>query len=77
MIRSAAERITFTVSIDDLKLVYRTLSAHLTEHLELMDAAFFEELQALLHLRAREAGVDIGDHHAWVTWLRGEADPVG
>lgn len=71
MTRSTAERVTLTVSIDDLKLVYRTLAAHLTEHMELMDAAFFEEVQALLQLRAREAGVDLGDHHAWVTWLRG------
>ena len=55
---------------DDLKLVYRTLHAHLMEHEELMDSAFFLALQTHLQSLARADGVDLADHAAWDRWLR-------
>jgi hypothetical protein len=56
--------------LDDLKLVYRVLHAHLMEHTELMDSALFSELQSHLQSRARSAGVDLADHAQWDRWLR-------
>jgi hypothetical protein len=54
---------------DDLKLVYRTLHANLLENEELMDSAFFSELQLWLQTIARVEGIDISDHAAWDAWL--------
>jgi len=55
--------------VTDLKLVYRVLHAHLMEHPELMDSAFFHRLQTHLQAKARADGVDITDHAAWARWL--------
>jgi hypothetical protein len=60
-------------SLDDLKVIYRVLHRHLTEHTELLDNSFFEDLQRHLHRAAQADGVDIGDHGAWDAWLGNEA----
>lgn len=59
--------------LQELKLIYRVLHRHLKEHIELLDAAFFEDLQKLLHRQAQVEGVDIADHGAWDAWLGNEA----
>lgn len=51
------------------KLLYRVLHQHLTEHPELMDCAFLDDLQAGLQKEAQSEGVDIADHGAWDSWL--------
>ncbi len=56
-------------SVEELKLVYRVLHGHLTEHTELLDSEFFGDLQGFLHRRAVADGVDVGDHGAWDEWL--------
>ena len=53
----------------DLKLVYRTLHARLLETPDLMDSAFFSELQTWLQTLAQVDKVDISDHAAWEGWL--------
>jgi hypothetical protein len=60
-------------ALNDLKLIYRVLHRRLTEHTELLDSRFFEDLQRLLHRRAQDEGVDIADHGAWDAWLGNEA----
>lgn len=55
----------------ELRLVYRVLHANLMDNLDLMDAAFFQELQDWLQLVAAQQGVDVGDHAAWDAWLGG------
>jgi hypothetical protein len=59
----------------DLKLIYRALHAHLMEHVELMDSAFFHALQSHLQAQARSEGVDLADHAQWDGWLGGEPVP--
>ena len=54
---------------DDLKLIYRVLHRHLGQHPELLDSAFFEDLQRRLHKQAGAEGVDVIDHGAWDEWL--------
>jgi len=61
--------------IDDLKLIYRVLHAHLMDHAELMDSDFFATLQGHLQAAARKDGVDLTDHAAWDTWLGNESTP--
>lgn len=56
-------------SLDELKLIYRLLHAQLTTHLELMDSALLHDLQALLQMHAKAAGVDLADHGQWDAWL--------
>lgn len=56
-------------AVDELKLVYRVLHQHLTEHVELMDTHFLLELQRFLQRRAVADGVDPADHGAWDRWL--------
>ena len=51
------------------KLVYRVLHRHLTEHPELMDSTFLDDLQRDLQVAARAEGVEIADHGAWDVWL--------
>jgi hypothetical protein len=63
------EPIALSASLEDLKLVYRVLHAHLVEHLELMDSEVFSTLQQLLQDRAKVEGVDATDHAAWDAWL--------
>jgi hypothetical protein len=55
------------------KLVFRVLHAHLTEHPELMDTRFLDELQSDLQADATAEGVDVTDHQAWDTWLGNKA----
>ncbi|HKB40548.1 MAG TPA: hypothetical protein VKD72_29250 [Gemmataceae bacterium] len=55
--------------LDDLKLIYRVLHRHLTQHTELLDSDFFSDLQRHLHQQATAEGVDVGDHGAWDAWL--------
>jgi hypothetical protein len=55
--------------LDELKLIYRVLHSRLSEHVELLDSRLFEDLQTLLHRRARAEGVDVADHAAWDVWL--------
>ena len=62
-------QLDFSASIGDWKLVFRCLHAHLAEHLELMDAELFAQLQQRLHEAARADGVDVTDHAAWDAWL--------
>jgi hypothetical protein len=53
----------------ELKLIYRVLHRHLGEHVELLDARFFDDLQRHLQRKAQEEGVDVADHGAWDAWL--------
>ena len=53
----------------DLKLIYRVLHRHVTEHVELMDSDFFEDLQRHLQQQAQQEGIDVADHGAWDAWL--------
>ena len=54
---------------DDLKLIYRTLHASVLENTDLLDSAFFHELQLWLQTMARAEGVDVSDHAKWDAWL--------
>jgi hypothetical protein len=54
------------------KLVYRVLHRHLTEHPDLLDATFFDDLQRHLQNQAQVDGVDVTDHGAWDAWLGNE-----
>jgi hypothetical protein len=56
----------------DLKLVYRTLHASLLENPDLIDSAFFSELQTWLQTLAQVEGVDVSLHAAWEAWLAGQ-----
>ena len=56
--------------LSELKIVYRSLHAHLLEHEELMDTAFFTDLQAWLQHVAVQQGIDTTHHAAWTSWLR-------
>jgi len=67
--------VTGTHTLDELKLVYRVLHAHLTEHIELLDAQFLIDLQSYLQDRARAEGVDTSHHGAWDAWL-GNTDAI-
>ncbi len=69
------ESFQFDVSVEDMKLVYRTLHRHLSDHLELMDCGFLDDLQRALQDKAQAEGVDIGNHSAWDLWL-GNTDTV-
>ncbi|MEL6341852.1 MAG: hypothetical protein AAFV53_01880 [Myxococcota bacterium] len=55
--------------LSEMKLVYRVLHQHLLEHVELMDAEFFEALQRWLQTIAGSQGVDVSDHAQWDAWL--------
>jgi hypothetical protein len=55
--------------LGELKLVYRVLHGRLAEHPALLDSRLLEDLQTLLHRRARAEGVDVADHAAWDAWL--------
>jgi hypothetical protein len=59
--------------LDELKLIYRVLHRHLAQHLELLDARFFDDLQRHLQRQAQAEGVDVADHGAWDAWLGNEA----
>jgi hypothetical protein len=59
--------------LDELKLIYRVLHRHVAQHLELLDARFFDDLQRHLQRQAQAAGVDVADHGAWDAWLGNEA----
>lgn len=59
-------------SLQELKLIYRTLHAALPLNPELMDAALLDDLQRHLMARARDEGVDVTLHAQWAAWL-GEA----
>ena len=60
-----------TFELSELKLVYRTLHAHLMEHIDLMETDFLTDLQRWLQYRAGEDGVDVADHAQWDAWLGG------
>ena len=64
-----------TFKTADLKLIYRVLHGHLTEHIELMDSEFMDGLQSHLQGQARADGVDVADHSQWDTWLGQEPVP--
>ena len=51
------------------KLLYRVLRGQLRNHIDLMDSAFFMDLQSHLQREAQAQGVDIGDHGDWDGWL--------
>lgn len=59
--------------LSELKVVYRSLHAHLMDHVELMDTDFFTDLQAWLQQVAAQQGVDVSDHAAWDAWLGNRA----
>jgi hypothetical protein len=67
--------VNLRASVDDAKLVYRVLHAHLREHLELMDSELFSALQRELQARAGRDGVDVTDHAAWDAWLGNQDAP--
>ncbi|HBK80509.1 MAG TPA: hypothetical protein DDZ83_12715 [Nitrospinae bacterium] len=69
------DSIQLEASIEDIKLVYRTLHRYLRDHLELMDCPLFDDLQSALQEKAQAEGVDIGHHSAWDLWL-GNTDAV-
>ncbi|HJL14874.1 MAG TPA: hypothetical protein RMH99_04410 [Sandaracinaceae bacterium LLY-WYZ-13_1] len=56
-------------SLDDLKVIYKVLTVHRTEHPELEGNGFFESLQRLLEAQARVEGVDVEDDGEWEAWL--------
>ena len=58
-------------AVDDLRMIYRVLHAHLMEHVELVDSQFFEELQHHLQGLARADGVELANHWEWEKWLAG------
>jgi hypothetical protein len=68
-------RLDLTASLDDAKLVYRVLHAHLPEHVELMDSDLLDALQRRLQAAAQADGVDIADHAAWDRWLGNQGAP--
>ena len=53
----------------ELKLIYATLHAALSQEPLLMDSLLLEDLQAHLLAQARKAGIDASDHGAWAAWL--------
>lgn len=55
--------------LNERKLIYRVLHAHLAEHPELMDSEILHELQVGLQKAAQAGGVDVADHGAWDAWL--------
>lgn len=63
------EAVMAALDLNELKLVYRALHAHLADAPELMDTHFLIELQRFLHALAQREGVDISDHSAWDRWL--------
>lgn len=69
-------QLTFEAPVEEWKLVYRALHAHLSDHLELMDAEIFGELQQRLQAAAKSEGVDVTDHAAWDAWLGNEDAPT-
>ncbi|MEE9240519.1 MAG: hypothetical protein V3U53_04950 [bacterium] len=69
------DSIQFEASIEDVKLVYRTLHRNLSKHLDLMDCDLFDTFQNALQEKAQGEGVDIGHHTAWDLWL-GNVDAV-
>ncbi|MFN7131704.1 MAG: hypothetical protein ACK4N5_06450 [Myxococcales bacterium] len=69
------DALTFKLSLDEMKLVYRVLHAQLASNLELMDSSFFGALQSALQQQAKLEGVDATDHAAWDRWLGNDAAP--
>jgi hypothetical protein len=69
------EAVVAAHSVEDLKLVYRVLHRHLSQHPELMETHFLTELQNFLHARARADGVDTAHHGAWDAWLGNDDAP--
>lgn len=69
------ETVLAAVDPDELKLVYRVLHQHLSEHPDLMDTDFLIELQKYLQRRAAADGVDVADHGAWDRWLGNTGSP--
>ena len=53
----------------ELKLIYRVLHGQLMEHLELMDSALLDDLQAWLQTLATRDGIDVSNHREWDEWL--------
>ncbi len=56
----------------ELKVLYRVLHAAVSDHPELMDSEFMDDLQRHLQAHAAAAGVDVSTHSQWAAWL---ADP--
>lgn len=56
-------------SVEELKLIYRILHRHLSEHVELMDTHFLLELQSFLQRQALADGIDPSNHGEWDVWL--------
>jgi len=69
------EAVAAALDGEELKLVYRVLHQHLSEHPELMDTDFLLELQTYLQRRAVAEKVDISDHAQWDEWI-GNNDPA-
>ena len=62
-------RLADSYPLAEWKLLYRVLHSQLRNHMDLMDAAFFLDLQTHLQKTAQTEGVDVGDHGAWDAWL--------
>jgi len=63
------ENPSLEASLDDLKVIYRVLVAHASDHPELAENAFMTSLDRLLRAQARIEGVDPSDVESWEAWL--------
>lgn len=74
--QTRGEAVIAALDRTELKLIYRVLHRHLSEHTDLMDTHFLIELQRFLHSEATREGVDVSDHGAWDRWLGNESAPA-
>lgn len=58
--------------LEDLKVIFRVLSAHLTDHPGLLDTELFVDIRTRLERAARFDGVNAADHVAFGRWLGAE-----
>lgn len=70
-----ADAVIAALDADELRLIYRVLHQHLSEHPELMDTDFLLELQSYLQRRAIAERVDISDHSKWDAWIGNHDSP--
>ncbi len=75
MTKDLFENPSLEASLEDLKVVYRVLVVHGSEHPELAENAFVTSLDRLLRAQARVEGVDTTDDREWSAWLAGEEAP--
>jgi hypothetical protein len=69
VLRTRKEPEMIDYPLNEQKLIYRVLQKHLTEHPELMDCRFLDDLQQNLQTAAVAEGVDVTNHQVWDGWL--------